>query len=407
MIVWRTLEDGRVWTATAGSGAAPWNVASGDVRLLTEQWKRDRLSKVAKQWGTLLASQSARTGVPCSWLLAVVCIESSGVADAEGAAGEVGLFQLMPVHWGGRTAAEMKDPERNASAGAGLLAALMRSPGTLGELPAVASEYNCGASKDGTPKVQSSSDWGMCAAPGYISEIVATNNQAIVSGLNFGGRVSSAATRVPPAPAPVALPAWFVGDSLTVGMQPSLTSSPAVAARVWAIGGKDTRTMLGWFASHAQRFDGAPVHVMGGTNDLNNGRTPSDVLGTLGQIADAVRSWGGLPVVSTIPQFKGHEAARDALNALIVSGAARGAWALSRAGEAASPGPDGVHPDGTGYRAMSNVAIASTIAARGPLASAPLASPWGTAAPSSTTSSGDLVPLLTFATLGLRLARVI
>lgn len=97
----------------------------------------------------LITSTAAGYGVPPEYALAVAQKESSFNPNAVGAAGEIGLFQIMPATGLslGYTPAQLQDPENNADAGISFLAQLFDE---YGSWPAALSAYNSG-SPNGSP----------------------------------------------------------------------------------------------------------------------------------------------------------------------------------------------------------------------------------------------------------------
>lgn len=181
MNVWSTESDGTVLV----NGIAPTLP-----KILPD------LRRILANYGALIAKHSARTGVPESWIASFIKSESNGDAAAVGSSGEVGLMQLMPFHWGGRTAEQMKSPDQNIATGSDILYRLSRSPCIGWDLPKACSGYNCGQTKEGCPKPRATSIWGMCvAADYYITNIAAQNNDLIkILG------VKGTPTAPPPAP---------------------------------------------------------------------------------------------------------------------------------------------------------------------------------------------------------------
>lgn len=173
--IWITLPDGRIYINDVGSP----EVSDAPAAAFEAQ--------VLQRWGTLIAHESARTGVPRSIIAAFIWAESAGNPNAKGGIGEAGLMQLSPGPlWRGHTEAEMMEPARNIAYGADLLAQLAAKYGR--DLPKMASAYNCGAPY---PRDDwSLYPWGLCeatlkAADGslapshYIDKIVAMHNYTI------------------------------------------------------------------------------------------------------------------------------------------------------------------------------------------------------------------------------------
>lgn len=167
-VEWRTLPNGQV------------EIAGEGVTMPAPAYEA-RLRRVVDKWGELAREHARRTGVPFAWVVSFISVESGGDPKAVSPAGAVGLMQLMPVWWHGRTQAQMLEPGTNVSEGTDLLKILRAAPGTGGELPKVASAYNCGSGSGSTPWARPGTRWGMCEAPGYIDEIVREANFAAVT----------------------------------------------------------------------------------------------------------------------------------------------------------------------------------------------------------------------------------
>lgn len=162
MISWRTLGNGAIEVAGQGVPRA----FAAEVR------------SVRARWIDLLARHAARVGVTLAWLLAFVTVESAGDPTVPGSSGEMGLFQLMPIHWRGHSREELKNPELNATIGSELVRSLAVANGW--ELPRVASAYNAGPdSSTGRAKLRPATPWGMAESQGYIAKIVAAQNEAV------------------------------------------------------------------------------------------------------------------------------------------------------------------------------------------------------------------------------------
>jgi hypothetical protein len=203
---WRIAESGLVEVRTPAGWSAPVLTAA----------ERPRAQGTWDKWRALFVKHAARTGVPLAWLVAVCTWESGGDPKAESPAGAIGLMQLMPVLWGGRSKAEMQDPETNMRLGADFLRQLregtnLKFGGLHDRLPEVASVYNCGAA-EWTPAIvpkrpmgSSAYPWGLCENTqllpsgerknlGYISKVVATANDAMKGHLVGWPKASTPAT---------------------------------------------------------------------------------------------------------------------------------------------------------------------------------------------------------------------
>lgn len=167
-VAWRTLPDGRI------------EVDGEGIVLPRSAAHEQRIQRVAAKWADLAREQSARTGVPASWILAIVDAESSGDPSVVSPVGAVGLMQIMPSWWRGNTAEQMKDARTNATIGTDLLADIARRPGVAWELPKAASVYNCGSDKaSGEPRSRPDTRWGMCAEGWYLDDVTRANNRAV------------------------------------------------------------------------------------------------------------------------------------------------------------------------------------------------------------------------------------
>ena len=182
-VTWRTLPDGAIEVLEEG------------VIMPRSAAHVTRLQNTIAKWRALAAEQSDRTSVPASWILAIIDVESAGNPVVESPAGAVGLMQIMPSWWKGHTKAEMQTAPVNATIGVDLLRAIATSSGVLGELPKVASVYNCGSNDaTNTPRARPGTRWGMCAEGWYIDDVVRANNWIVRELGGGGGSVSAAST---------------------------------------------------------------------------------------------------------------------------------------------------------------------------------------------------------------------
>ncbi len=111
-------------------------------------------------------------------------------------------------------------------------------------------------------------------------------------------------------------PVVALGDSITSGMVKRGTGGASSAS--WYIAaladeprlvsaanagypGNTTQDMADRFARDVAVHEPRVVVIMGGTNDLREGRATDQVLGTLGQLAALTRDIGATPVLATIP----------------------------------------------------------------------------------------------------------
>lgn len=197
-VTWRTLPDGAIEVLEEGvlMPRTPAHVA--------------RLRKVVGKWQALAAENSARTGVPASWILAFIDSESWGDPTVESPVGAVGLMQLMPSWWRGHTKEEMKVAATNAAIGTDLLRQISTSSGVAGELPKAASVYNCGSNDaTNTPRLRPGTRWGMCAEGWYLDDVVRASNWIVRAGETPAASTSSGPSG-PLAIGAVAALAWFL-----------------------------------------------------------------------------------------------------------------------------------------------------------------------------------------------------
>jgi len=159
----RTLPDGRTTIVGLGTPSLAPELAAS-------------FRKVLARWRPLIVKHAKRTGVAPAWIAGVLWEESTGNPSAKSPAGAVGLMQLMPQWWRGKSEAEMMQPARSVEYGADLMAAIAR---TEPSLPAIASVYNCGSTNAANTPKPGSGPWGYCEAPGYINAVVSAANYAI------------------------------------------------------------------------------------------------------------------------------------------------------------------------------------------------------------------------------------
>ena len=182
---YQSQEDGKVRTRT--DAAVEWTVpmlsekAAASFRAMCSRW--------LPQLETLIHDST----VDPALAMAIIYSEgATGNPSAVSSAGAVGLFQIMPFNWGGRTQAQMSDPMISAQVGLAMLKNIRDSrgkltPGTAWEVPVIASRYNAG-SPDGVHPWDNAawlakgrtrsqtSRWGVAAQPGYIDRVVAAYN---------------------------------------------------------------------------------------------------------------------------------------------------------------------------------------------------------------------------------------
>lgn len=97
------------------------------------------------RWRPLIEQAAARHGVPSDVLLAMLSVESGGDPAAVGAAGEIGLLQILPSTGRllGVTPAQLRDPAINIDTAARYLAIELRATG--GDVRAAVQGYNGGS----------------------------------------------------------------------------------------------------------------------------------------------------------------------------------------------------------------------------------------------------------------------
>ncbi len=197
---WRTLSDGRV--EIVGMGIPRLRDAAAA-----------RFERTLARWRPLILSQSKRSKVPASWIASFINVESAGDPRAVSPAGAVGLLQLMPQWWRGKSEEQMKDPTTNATIGADLLAAIRR---TQPQLPVVASVYNGGSdTATNAPRLRPGAPWGMLEQSGYITQVVSGNNYAIERSRELAPSKRSGAF---PIIIVGALLAWLAHEHLVLGL---------------------------------------------------------------------------------------------------------------------------------------------------------------------------------------------
>lgn len=96
------------------------------------------------RWRPLVEQAAAHHGVPADVILAIIAVESGGDPNARGAAGEIGLMQILPATGRllGVSAAELRDPAVNIDTGARYLAIELRACG--GDVACATAAYNGG-----------------------------------------------------------------------------------------------------------------------------------------------------------------------------------------------------------------------------------------------------------------------
>lgn len=170
---WRTLPNGQV-------------EVNGRVPTFSEPHRSMLRSRVIEQWGQAATEAARRYGIPVHWVLGMIYRESGGQPEAMSPVGAVGLMQLYSsAALDGHTRNEvMEDPELNIRLGVRYMAVIRREGDSLVE---VASKYNAGQERDGTPHPSNKSPWGYRENEGHISAVVTGANTAIELGIGGGG----------------------------------------------------------------------------------------------------------------------------------------------------------------------------------------------------------------------------
>lgn len=156
--------------------------------------ERDLFRAMVERYEPLLGEMIERRGLEKATAYAILWAEGGGVSPrAVSPAGAVGIYQLMPVHWGTRTREAMFDPVTNADIATGLLVKLRNArtaltPGARWSVVEIASMYNAGAGPSGnrpwsnadwTARSRNPKDltrWGIVSEPHYIDRAVAASN---------------------------------------------------------------------------------------------------------------------------------------------------------------------------------------------------------------------------------------
>ena len=130
-------------TLPAGGGAIPASAAPADP---SAAQARTQMPAGREAFRAIARREAARLGLPFEMADAVMRVESAYRADARGAAGEVGLMQVMPptarmLGFAG-TLEELADPETNVSLGVRYLAEAWRL--ARGDICTAAMKYRAG-----------------------------------------------------------------------------------------------------------------------------------------------------------------------------------------------------------------------------------------------------------------------
>ena len=118
---WRGVSPGRESADPARLRAAAELAVTGPYPAPTSE----RLRAVLDRHGEVLIDAAAAHGLSLPLLLALVMVESGGIADAVSSAGAVGLTQLMPATAELMEVADSRDPLDNAMGGARYLSRML------------------------------------------------------------------------------------------------------------------------------------------------------------------------------------------------------------------------------------------------------------------------------------------
>lgn len=164
MYSWRTLPNGQVEVG----GRVP--TFTGEARAMLRRQVIDR-------WGDTARREAVKAGVSVAWVIGMIFAESAGDPTAKSADGGFGLMQLTsPQALDGHTGAKvLSDPRLNIELGCRLISRITRKGDTLVE---VASKYNAGAARDGSPH-RGGEPWGYRETEGHIARVVAASNTAV------------------------------------------------------------------------------------------------------------------------------------------------------------------------------------------------------------------------------------
>lgn len=172
MNTWRTLSSGQI-------------EVNGKVPLLDGSARQALRRQVLERWGEIARAEAARAGVPLAWVIAVIWAESRGNPAAVSPVGAAGLMQLYSAEaLAGRTKSEViAEPSLNIRLGSRYLARIAKRGDTLVE---VASKYNAGQARDGSPH-EGGAPWGYRENAGYIAAVVEAANTFIELGRGASG----------------------------------------------------------------------------------------------------------------------------------------------------------------------------------------------------------------------------
>jgi lysophospholipase L1-like esterase len=201
--------------------------------------------------------------------------------------------------------------------------------------------------------------------PGAVGDAGLLNDDGTVGPVVALGDSLTADTRDAAATGGTAYESWYV---YALEDEPRL-----VDAYNAGIPRNTTPDMLARFRRDVAVHEPRVVVILGGTNDLPEGRTTEQVLATLEEIADRTRAIGATPVLSTIPPRTNRDYTErvDELNAAIrAAGEDTGTTVIDFFSVVADddggwrPGfsRDGVHPTRAAADAMAQLALDTLLA---------------------------------------------
>ncbi len=173
---WRTLSDGRI-EVEGEAGPRAYQPGSPQFEQMMESWEN---------WSPYIKSASSRHGVPVSWIVALMAMETGPWADEQARqagivsyAGAIGPMQVMPATGAmlGFTTAQLYEPRFNVQAGAGAMRYWMDRGAS--SLPEVSARYNSGRLCGRRSNCALSNEWSLCVASNYPRKTILWNNAAI------------------------------------------------------------------------------------------------------------------------------------------------------------------------------------------------------------------------------------
>lgn len=189
-ITWENLNNGTVATSADGVVFSVPSISSARAAIA---------NGVRSKWGNAIQSVLSDMGsnIPLALAEGIVLVESGGDPEARGAAGEVGLFQILPstAHL---SVDQLLNAGTNIRAGISYLDSLL-GPGV--DLPALISMYNAGRNPStGRPYSNEEtganfqSEYGFRSSPGYIDAVIRATNYFITGLTESGNSVSTVYT---------------------------------------------------------------------------------------------------------------------------------------------------------------------------------------------------------------------